>query len=100
MNLLFSMPNSGFQPCDQIGLRLAKELGHTAIYAVDADGDFPLPRVVNYAKATGQSARLDAVMEEFGEMVKAEGEYLKTHSMLEMLLYMNSDARVAKEVGL
>lgn len=44
---------------DQIGLRLAKEMGHTAIYAVDADGDFPFPRVVNFAKATGQSAKLD-----------------------------------------
>ena len=45
---------------DQIGLRLAKDLGHAVIYAVDADGDFPFPRLVNYAKATGQSAKLDA----------------------------------------
>jgi hypothetical protein len=51
---------------DQIGLRLAKELGHITIYAVDADGDFPFQRVVNYAKATGQSARLDAMMGEIG----------------------------------
>lgn len=84
---------------DQIGLRLAKDLGHTAIYAVDADGDFPFPRVVNYAKATGQSANLEAVMGEIGEMVKEQGEYLKTHTVLQALLYMNSDARVAQDVG-
>ncbi len=38
---------------DQIGYRLAKELGHRAIYPVDVDGDFPWQRVVNYAKANG-----------------------------------------------
>lgn len=36
---------------DQIGYRLAKELGHRAVYAVDVDGDFPYYRVLNYAKA-------------------------------------------------
>jgi hypothetical protein len=84
---------------DQIGLRLAKDLGHTTIYAVDADGDFPFPRLVHYAKATGQSAQLDAHMAEIGEMVKAQNEYLKTHSVLETLLYMNSDAKVAQNIG-
>jgi hypothetical protein len=84
---------------DQIGLRLAKELGHITIDAVDADGDFPFQRVVNYAKATGQSARLDAMMGEIGEMVKAQGEYLKSHTVLQTLLYMNTDAKVAQDVG-
>jgi len=84
---------------DQIGLRLAKDLGHTEIYAVDADGDFPWPRVVNYAKATGQSAKLDVIVGEIGEMVKAQGEYLKSHTVLQTLLYMNADAKVAQDVG-
>jgi hypothetical protein len=84
---------------EQIGFRLAKDLGHSAIYAVDADGDFPFQRVLNYARATGQSARLDAVMGEIGEMVKAQAEYLKTHTVLQTLLYMNSDAKVAQDVG-
>jgi hypothetical protein len=84
---------------DQIGLRLAKDLGHTTIYAVDADGDFPFQRVVNYAKATGQSPKLESMMGEIGNMVKAQSEYLKTHTVLQTLLYMNSDARVAQDVG-
>jgi hypothetical protein len=84
---------------DQIGLRLAKELGHTAVYAVDADGDFPFQRVINYAKASGQSPKLEAMMGEIGGMVKAESEYLKTHTVLQTLLYMNSDAKVAQDVG-
>jgi hypothetical protein len=84
---------------DQIGVRLAKDLGHTAIYAVDADGDFPFQRVINYAKATGQSAMLEAMMGKIAEMVKAQGEYLKSHTVLQTLLYMNSDAKVAQDVG-
>jgi hypothetical protein len=84
---------------DQIGLRLARDLGHTTVYATDADGDFPFQRVINYAKATGQSARLEAIMAEIGEMVKAQGEYLKTHTVLQTLLYMNADARVSQDVG-
>jgi hypothetical protein len=84
---------------DQIGLRVAKDLGHTTIYAVDADGDFPFQRVVNYAKASGQSTKLDAMMGQIGEMVKAQSEFLKTHTVLQTLLTMNSDAKVAQDVG-
>ena len=84
---------------DQIGLRLAKELGHAGVYAVDADGDFPFQRVVHYAKATGQSPKLEAMLGEIGETVKAQGEYLKSHTVLQTLLYMNSEAKVAQDVG-
>lgn len=85
---------------EQVGFRLAKELGHKTVYPVDADGDFPYQRVVNYAKATGQSAKLDALMRDtWGEMSKAQGEYLKTHTVLETMLYVNSDERVARDVG-
>ncbi|HVF67031.1 MAG TPA: DUF5694 domain-containing protein [Pyrinomonadaceae bacterium] len=85
---------------EQVGFRLAKELGHKSVYPVDADGDFPYQRVVNYAKATGQSARLEALMRDtWGEMSKAQGEYLKAHTVLETMLYVNSDARVARDVG-
>ncbi len=85
---------------DQIGYRLARELGHTTIHAVDTDGDFPWPRVVNYAKGSGRSAEFDEVQRETGAMVKAQGDYLASHSILETLLYMNEDAKVARDVGL
>lgn len=84
---------------DQIGYRLAKELGQPAIYPVDADGDFPWPRVVNYAKATGRSKELDAILADIGAMVKAQDQYLATHTILETLIDLNSDARVAQDVG-
>ena len=35
---------------EQIGFRLAKDLGHHTVYPVDQDGEFPWKRLVNYAK--------------------------------------------------
>jgi hypothetical protein len=86
---------------EQIGFRLAKDLGQKTVYPVDADGDFPMQRVTDYAKATGQSANLDGIMSGgWGAMVQALGQYLSTHTVLQTLLYVNSDARVAQDVGL
>jgi hypothetical protein len=85
---------------EQIGFRLAKELGHKSVYPVDADGEFPYQRIVNYAKASGRSNELDAIMAEFGGMTKAQGAYLASQTVLETLLYMNSDTRVAQDLGL
>jgi hypothetical protein len=67
---------------------------------VDAEGEFPYQRLVNYAKASGRSKELDAIMAEFGGITKAQGAYLASHTVLETLLHMNSDARVAQELGL
>jgi hypothetical protein len=85
---------------EQVGFRLAKELGYKTVYAVDADGEFPYPRLVNYAKASGRSKELDAIMGEFGAKVKAQNEYLASHTVLETLLYMNADDKVALEDAL
>ncbi len=84
---------------DQIGYRLAKELGHTKIYPVDADGDFPFQRFTNYAKGSGRAKELEALMGDVGATVKAQGEYLASHTVLETLLYMNADAKVTQDVG-
>jgi len=62
---------------EQIGFRLAKELGHKTVHPVDVDGEFPFPRVVNYAKASGRSKELDAMMGETGAMVKAQDGALR-----------------------
>src|SRR5256885_14599400 len=40
---------------DQIGLRLARELDHKTVYAVDVDGEFPFQRIIDYAKASDRS---------------------------------------------
>jgi hypothetical protein len=85
---------------EQIGFRLAKKLGHKTVYPTDADGDFPYQRLVNYAKGSGRAKELDAIMGEIGVMVSAQSAYLASHTVLETLLYMNSDEKVAADVGL
>jgi len=84
---------------DQIGFRLAKELGHKQIYGVDEEGEFPWGRVVNYAKANGRSQQFDAVSAKLGEMVKQQDAFLHSHTVLETLEYMNADDKVRADVG-
>ena len=84
---------------DQLGLRLAKELGLKTVHAVDVDGDFPWMRFVNYAKGSGRTKEVDALTGEIGAMVKAQNAYLASHTILETLLYMNADEKVAQDVG-
>ncbi|HEX2078689.1 MAG TPA: DUF5694 domain-containing protein [Longimicrobium sp.] len=84
---------------DQIGFRLARELGHRAVYPVDEDGDFPYLRVINYAKANGLQARLDSLQAVTGARVQALGDFLGSHSVLEALEYINADSLVARDVA-
>jgi hypothetical protein len=85
---------------DQIGYRLARELGHHAVYPVNVEGEFPIQRVTNFAKAHGRSEKLDAMMASAGAQVKEQDEFLRSHTVLEMLEYMNSDAMAAQGVAL
>jgi hypothetical protein len=84
---------------EQVGFRLAKELGHKTVYPVDVEGDFPYLRLLNYAKGAGRSKDLEAMQADVGAMVKAQDTYLASHSILETLLYMNEDEKVARDVG-
>ena len=84
---------------DQIGYRLAKELGHATIYPVDVDGDFPYMRVVNYAKANGMQAKFDAIAARTGQRVKEQGDFLGSHTILQTLELFNSDSLVARDVA-
>ena len=84
---------------EQIGFRLARELGHETVYPVDVSGEFPFPRLVDYAKAHDRTEEFDALMAEAGEQVNATNSYLASHTVLETLLLMNSDDYVAEDVG-
>lgn len=84
---------------DQIGFRLARELGHSTIYAVDEDGDFPFLRVRNFAIAAGLRPTFDSVQAAVGVRVRAESEFLRTHTLLEMLERLNADTSVTRAMG-
>jgi Family of unknown function (DUF5694) len=84
---------------NQIGYRLAKDLGHHAVYPINVEGEFPMQRVANFAKAHGSSDKLDALTATFGAEVKQEQDFLLSHTVLEMLGYLNSDSVVARDVA-
>lgn len=84
---------------DQVGFRLAKELGHHAVYPVNVVGDFPLQRVANFAKANGRGDQFDALMASMGTEVKAQDDFLHSHTVLQMFEYINSDSMAAKGVA-
>lgn len=83
----------------QIGFRLAKELGHAKVYSVDADGEYPFPRLQDYAEARGHMEEFESLMAEARERVAAWSAYLASHTILEALLYMNSDAYAAQSLA-
>ncbi len=84
---------------DQLGYRLAKELGLGSVDPVDCEGDFPLQRVANFARAAGASSKYEEVKAGVGVMVKEQAEFLRSHTVLETLLYLNADGLVAEDVG-
>lgn len=84
---------------DQIGFRLARELGHTEIFGVDEDGEFPFYRVQNYAIANGRQAEFDSIQAIGAARVERQSAFLRSHTILETLAYMNSDSMVADDVA-
>lgn len=80
----------------QIGFRLAKRLGHETVYAIDADGDFPLPRLQDYVEARGYIDAYEAMRHEWRETLETWDTYFTNHTLLETLLYMNSDEYAAE----
>lgn len=75
----------------QIGFRLARELGHATVYAVDADGEYPFPRLQDYVEARGHEEAFEAWLGGARERAEAWDAYLASHTVLEALLQMNSD---------
>jgi uncharacterized protein DUF5694 len=84
---------------NQIGYRLAKELGHRAVYPVDESGDFPWQRVVNYAKANGMFEKFSRLEDGTSKQVAEENDFLQSHTVLEMFEYMNSDSMAAHGIA-
>jgi hypothetical protein len=82
---------------EQIGFRLAKQLGQKQLYPVDVEGECPLQRVMDYAKAKDRSQELEKIMGSIGQSAAEEEAYVKSHTILQSLLYMNSPSSVAAE---
>lgn len=79
---------------DQLGLRLAKELGQKQVYSIDVDGDFPFDKVQEYAKRSGKQRALDQYMAAYPKVIEKESKTLKEGTVSDLLLLLNSEESV------
>lgn len=84
---------------DQIGFRLAKELGHKKVYCVDWSGFWDDPSI-NYEKFAAKDAELDAFLKRvyrgLKEEVDADFEKLYPLPITDQLIVLNRPERIEK----
>lgn len=84
---------------NQIGFRMAKELGHKKVYCIDW-GIFPDDPLYNYEKYASKDAELNSFLKEvyrdLKEEVDAEHEKLFTMSITDQLIFLNQPERAEK----
>ncbi|MDQ3749093.1 MAG: DUF5694 domain-containing protein [Acidobacteriota bacterium] len=85
---------------NQIGFRLAKELGHKKVYCVDW-GIFPDDPLYNYEKYASKDAELDSflkgVYRNLKKEIDAEYEKLFPLSIIDQLILLNQTERMEKD---
>jgi hypothetical protein len=79
---------------EQLGYRLAKELGHKRLYPIDVEGDFPFDKVQEFAKKNGKEQALNAMMATGPKLIERESTILKNGTISDLLLFMNSKGQV------
>lgn len=79
----------------QIGFRLAQQLGHAQVYGIDADGDFPYEPVKAYAKANAMEQRFAEADAEIARKVKDFELSQRDSSIGQLLRKMNEPAEIA-----
>ncbi len=84
---------------DQIGFRLAQQLGHSELYGIDVDGEFPFEALQQYAQKTGRAAELQSLVESVRRRVKAIEARQRRASIGQLLREMNSRAAIQADNG-
>lgn len=78
---------------DQIGFRIAKNLGHKSVYSIDFKQDMDMDAMFKSAKENGQDGFLQKLFQDFGAKIQhliAEDQVERT-SILKLLMEMNSE---------
>jgi Family of unknown function (DUF5694) len=79
---------------DQIGFRLASQLGHKQVYAVDEQSAtvdyFPFEKLTEYAKTSNQQIKVDAMLASSAVQAKKMEAAIKTKTVREMLMSINT----------
>lgn len=79
---------------DQIGLRMAQQLGHKQLYPIDYKKDMDFDRIMQFALANGQQRYVERMQQIMG-FISALDEKRKTLTVREHLREINADAALA-----
>lgn len=82
---------------DQLGFRLAKELGHKQMYPIDVEGDFPFEKVQEFAKQKGKEKELNQWMATIPKLLEHESAILKQGTVSDLLLFINRREQVQED---
>jgi hypothetical protein len=85
---------------DQIGFRLAKQLGHTQVYPINVMADFPFEAVQDFAKKNGKEAPLNRLLEEGPKEITRISDTLKNGTVGDVLRYMNDPEQISRSQAL
>ena len=80
---------------EQIGFRLAKQLGHKRIYCIDVGGNFPWGEVMEYAQKNGQASSVGRkTATRWKKCLKEEQELLTKSKLSTYLKKMNQPEKL------
>lgn len=79
---------------DQIGFRLAKELGLKQVSTIDWPGNFDFDKVIASAKANNQESIAENFMMTGKSEAGKQSELLKTKSIIDVYRYLNDEKRM------
>jgi hypothetical protein len=79
---------------DQIGFRMAKQLGHKQLYAIDIEGDFPFDAVQTFVQKHHQDQALGDDIAKWQKELEVWSATLKDGTVGQTLLAMNRDDEV------
>jgi hypothetical protein len=81
---------------EQIGFRLAKELGHEQVYCIDVQGDFPFDAIAQFAKKNDKEEQLSGLLLQGPKEIEAMSAILKNGTIMDLLQYLNQDDHVRR----
>ncbi len=85
---------------DQIGYRLAKELGHKQVYGINIQGDFPFDAIAEFAKKNGKEQSLNDLLSQGPKEIEKMSSILKQGTVSDLLSHLNQDEQVKKDHNL
>ncbi|UII81712.1 DUF5694 domain-containing protein [Flagellimonas sp. CMM7] len=75
---------------EQLGFRLAKELNHNKVYSIDYRLDLPFEKLIEFAEKNDKE-RFENMVASIKKQDKKESDFLERNSILDYLIYRNSD---------